>query len=168
MAVADAELSTSEAAVARCLGSAAGLRDTINAVSWDIIMTAAGLADQRRAAAEGLRARLAETLEADEHAVQLATMLQEVLRRASRLLAETVQPPPPRPDPGPQAPQSGPISPPASPPGEEVVEERQASSLDATDGAAVLDQLRGRLMATPGARLTLGWRLTRPKGGGGF
>src|ERR1019366_3351649 len=69
MAVADAELSTSEAAVGRCLGSAVNLRDVVNAMSWDIIMTAAGLGDQRRAAAEGLRARIAEALEADEHAV---------------------------------------------------------------------------------------------------
>ena len=166
MVVADAELSTSEAAVGRCLGSAVILRDAINAVSWDIIMTAAGLTDQRRAAAEGLRTRIAETLEADEHAIQLQPVLQEAQRRASRLLAETVERPPPRPDAGAQPPQPEP-PPPPPPPGEEVVEEQQTPSLDAAGGAALLEQLRGRLMATPGARLTLHWRLTRPQGGGG-
>ena len=166
MAVADAELSTSEAAMGRCLGSAASLRDAVNAMSWDIIMTAAGLGDQRRAAAEGLRARIAEALEADEHAVQLQPALQEAQRRASRLLAETVSPPP-RPDPGAQPPQPEPPAPPAPPPGEEVVEEQQTSSLDVAGGAALLEQLRGRLMATPGGRLTLHWRLTQPKAGGG-
>jgi len=158
--LAGAELATSEAAVSRCLGSAVELRDAVNSAAWDIISSATGLTDQRRAAAEGLRARIAEALEADEHAVPLRPVLREAQTRASRLLAETAL----RPGTSP------PVSPPAPAPppaGEEIIEERQTESLDAADAVATLEQLRGRVAATPGVRLTIGWRLTRPKGGGG-
>ena len=73
--LAQAELETSEAAVSRCLGSASNLRDALNVASWDIIISAASLTDHRRAAAQALRNRLAEALEADEHAVPLAAVL---------------------------------------------------------------------------------------------
>ncbi|TDH61146.1 phage resistance protein [Dankookia rubra] len=161
-ALADATLATSEAAVGRCLGSAADLRNALVTAPWDIIGTAAGLSDQRRAAAEGLRLRVADALEADEHAIALKPVLRDAQTRASRLLAETVQhPPTPQPPlPPPEPP------PPPPPPGEEVVEERQTLALEGSDATALLETLRVRVAATPGARLTLGWRLTRRKGGG--
>jgi hypothetical protein len=162
MVLAGADLTTSEAAVSRCLGSAAELRDVVNAAAWEIISTAAGLSDQRRAAAQGLHARIAEALEADEHAVPLRSALRDAQTRASSLLAETVvpTPPPPRP-PDPPLPQ--PVPP---PPGDEVVEDHQMSTHAAVDAAEVLAQLRERLMATPDAKLTVEWRITRPKSGG--
>jgi hypothetical protein len=163
---AGADLATSEAAVSRCLGSAAELRDAVTATAWEIINTAVSLTDQRRGAAEGLRARLAEALEADEHGLPLRPVLRDVQTRASHLLADTVQPPSPPPLPG------GPLIPPGPPPplplpaGEEVVEERARSALDATEAEGLLDGLRARVAATPGARLTIQWRLTRRKNGG--
>jgi hypothetical protein len=164
MALADAELATSEAAVGRCLGSAADLREAVNAAAWEIIVTAAGLSDQRRAAAEGLRTRVAAALEADEHVAPLRPVLRDAQTRASRLLAEPVQAPPL------VDPQTAPPEPPqlpSPPPGEEVIDEHLSVSLGAADGAPILEQLRNRLMTTPGARLTVSWRLTRPKGGVG-
>jgi hypothetical protein len=146
--------------VQRCLGSAADLREAVNAATWDIISTAADLPDSRRAASEALRSYVAEALDADEHVTALRPALQEATRRASRLLRESVQP-----TSQPQPPTPQPIPAPAPPPpGEEVIEESQTVSLSASDAAPVLEKLRGRLMETPGARLTLAWRLTRPKG----
>ena len=159
-ALASADLATSEAAVQRCLGSASDVRDAINAAQWDIISTAARLTDTRRVAAEALRARVLEALSEDEHVIPLRSALQDATTRASRLLAESVPPPPPTPPP------PEPPPPPPPPPGEEVIEERQAVTLGAADAGSTLEQLRGRVLATPGARLTLSWRLTRPKGGG--
>lgn len=163
LALATADLATSQAAVSKCLGSASEVRDAINLAMWEVISTAAGLADQRRAAAEGLRARVAEALEADEHAARLQPVLRDAQTRASQLLALTVTPPL-RPDPA-SPPPEPPRSPPP-PPGEEVVEERQTLPLNSSEAAQLLEELRGRLMATPDARLTIGWRLTRTKGGG--
>jgi hypothetical protein len=158
--LANAELATSEAAVQRCLGSAAGIHDALNNTNWDIISAGTALSDTRRAASEALRTYVAEALEADEHVIALAPVLSEATRRASRLLQESVRPvtPPSSPVVPPQ-----PSTPPPPPPGEEVIEERQAVALGAADAAPVLEQLRDRMASTPGARLTLTWRLTRPK-----
>ena len=94
LVLAGAELGTSQAAVSKCLGSAAEVRDAVNAALWDVISTAAGLTDQRRAAAEGLRARVAEALGADEHAARSPASAAGRQGRAGRLLAEMVAPPP--------------------------------------------------------------------------
>jgi hypothetical protein len=164
-----AELSTSEAAVSRCLGSAGALTTAITATEWEIISSAAGLTDHRQAAAQGLRTKMAEALEADEHSVPLAVVLRDIQGRASRLLADTGARAPPSGSPGePPAP-----SPPATPPltpiapaDEEFVEERQTATLAADEAKDVLDALGARVATTPGARLALSWRLTRPAGGG--
>ena len=55
-------------------------------------------------------------------------------------------------------------SPPA-PADEEIVEERQTEVLDHDAAETLLDELRSKLAAMPTARLTLSWRLTRPRGG---
>jgi hypothetical protein len=167
LVLAGAKLETSQAAVSKCLGSATEVRDAINAAMWDVIWTASGLTDpQRKAAAEGLRARVAEGLGADEHAAALRPVLEDARGRASRLLAEMVTPPPPSADPT-SAPSPEPPPPPSPPPpGEEVVHERQMLPLNADDAARLLEELQSRLTATPDARLTIGWRLTRLKGGG--
>jgi hypothetical protein len=167
LVLAGAKLETSPAAVSKCLGSAAEVRDAVNGAMWDVILTAAGLTDpQRKAAAEGLHTRVAEGLGADEHAASLRPMLEDARGRASRLLAEVV-PPPPRPaDPPTPPPEPPPPSPPPPPPpGEEVVDERQMLPLNAGDAAMLLAELQGRLTATPDAKLTIGWRLTRLKTG---
>ena len=156
--LAAADPATSEAAVGRCLGSAADLSAAVAATLWNVILPAVGLSDGRRAAAEGLRARLAEALSADEHALPLRPVLRDAQERASRLLAE--QPPPRVNDP----PFEPPPPPPPSP-GEEVVGEGDRLALDAADAAVLLDGLRDQLAAAPGARLAIRWRLTQRAGG---
>ncbi len=153
-ALATAPLQTSEPAVARCLGSAADLRDALGAAAWDIILSACGLSDQRRASAEGLRGRLVEALQADELVLPLGPALRGAQAQASRLLAVSV--------PSPVAPAVSPSSQaaPPPPPDGEVVEE-QTVTLAGADAAVVLDELRGRLETMPDAQLTLTWRLTR-------
>ena len=158
--LASAHLATSEAAVGRCLGSAADLSAAVAATMWTVILPAVGLSDGRRAAAEGLRARLAEALNADEHALPLRPVLRDAQDRASRLLAE--QPAPRVDDP----PVKSPLPPPP-PPGEEVVGEGDRLALDAADAATLLDGLRDQLAAAPGSRLAIRWRLTRRMGEGG-
>jgi|HubBroStandDraft_1064217.scaffolds.fasta_scaffold00063_38 hypothetical protein len=161
-ALANADLATGEDAVGRCLASAAELRDAIGVASWEIILAAAGLTDQRRGAADGLRARIQEALEADEHALPLRPVLKEAQIRASRLLAETVTAPPAVAS-QPPVPIPAAVAPVPAPVGEELVEERQIDALGAIDALAVIDELRTHVNATPGAKLTLGWRLTRPR-----
>jgi hypothetical protein len=148
-ALAAATLQTSEAAVARLLASLADLCGAISDVSWDIIEAASGLTDHRRAAAQGLRNKLAEALEADEHAVALKPVLRDVESRATRLLAET-------------RPETPPPQPPLLP-DEEVVEERPGIVLNAAEATQTLERLRERVAADPSSKLTISWRLTRPR-----
>lgn len=46
----------------------------------------------------------------------------------------------------------------------EVLEERAWDELSPEDATAELDGLKSRLGAEPGARLSISWRLTRPRG----
>ena len=157
--LADAVLETSESAVQRLLAALEDLQGAVSSAAWDIIETAMNLQDQRRAAAEGLRTKLAEALETDEHVIALKPVLREVQTRATRLLAEAR-----RDDRG--GDDSRPPSPPPQPPiGEEIVEERLEVVLGAADAAATLDRLRERVAAEPESRLTISWRLTRPSAG---
>jgi hypothetical protein len=160
---AKAELATSEGAVSRCLGSASDVRDAVSAAAWDIINTAISLTDRRKDAAAELRVKLVNALQADEHVVSLKPELRDVQTRASRLLAESVPPPPPPPPPG-----GGPeFTPPPPPSGEEVLDERESSTMNAHEAADLLEALRARVSETPDARLTIQWRLTRRRNGGG-
>jgi len=155
--LASAELLTSGAAVARSLGSAAALNSYFANVQWDAIEAAASLRDHRVAAAEALRTRVAEALAADEHVIGLRSAVQDAQSRAIRLLADTGRPPPPE-----HRPEQGP-----SPSGEMLLEERSFGPIVATEAVPLLDELRRRVLAEQGAKLTIGWRLTRPVGGAG-
>ncbi len=157
-ALATANLATSEAAVQRCLGSAAALREALSNTQWDIVSVATGLTDERRNAADGLRTRLVEALEADQYLTDLQPVLRDVQTRASRLLAQSVVT-----SPGPTTPPLEPAPKPVGPPpGEELVEEQQSVEMNAADAEAALERLRDRVHEMPGAKLTLNWRLTRP------
>jgi hypothetical protein len=48
-----------------------------------------------------------------------------------------------------------------------VVEERPFAPIVATEAVPLLDELRRRVLAEQGAKLTIGWRLTRPADGAG-
>jgi hypothetical protein len=47
-----------------------------------------------------------------------------------------------------------------------VIDERATAPLAADQAMDALDELRRRVAAEPSARLTIGWRLTRPGRGG--
>ena len=104
--LAGATLETNEAAVSRLLAAVQDLCGAVSATSWNIIEAAMGLADHRRAAAEVVRKKLSEVLEADEHVLPLRPVLLDLQERATRLLADTrlgtnipLQPPPQQPPP---------------------------------------------------------------------
>ena len=163
--LARAQLETSDAAVARVMGTLQDLGEALNNADWTIIETGTGLADHRRNAAEGLRARIVEVLEADEHAVPLKPVLRDVQRRASALLAEAALAPPRPPEPPSPLPPDPP-PPVVPPPGEELVEESHQAVMTGTQATRTLDRLRQLMEADPKVKLTLSWRLTRMKPGG--
>jgi hypothetical protein len=145
--LATAALETSEAAVSRLMAAVEDLCSAVTAASWDIIETAMGLDDHRRAAAEGLREKLAETLETDEHALALKPVIRDIQDRATRLLATQPPSPPPARD-------------------EELVVEQPSAVFSAAEAMTALDALRERVATEPASKLTISWRLTRPRQGG--
>lgn len=159
-ALAVTPLETSEAAVSRLLASVEALLGSVSAASWDIIDAALGLSDHGNAAALGLREKIAEAFAADEHVVPLKPVIQEAQARAARLLADLRARRPESPLP--------PSPPPPLPPShdEEVLDERTEAVLEATEATVALEELRTRLAAEPGSKLTIRWRLTRPRHGG--
>jgi hypothetical protein len=155
--LATAELLTSADAITRSLASAPTLNSYLAGVQWDAIEAAASLRDHRATAGEAIRTRVAEALAADEHVIGLQSALQDAQSRAIRLLADTGRPPPPPP------PEHRPEqSPPPLPPGEVVVEERPFGPIVDTEAVPLLDELRRRVLTEQGAKLMIGWRLTRP------
>lgn len=156
------KLETSEAAVARALGSSGDLKQCIAGVPWEAIAAACSLHDHRAPAAKAIQGRVAEALSGDEHVVPLEPALRDVEIRSYKLLADTRS--------GPQ------VEPPTvagdvqfeHPPStdEEVIDERATVVLTANQAVEALDALRLRVAAEPNAKLTIAWRLIRAGRGG--
>jgi hypothetical protein len=99
-ALATGAVDTSEGAVGLSLGRGAALVSALDSTAWDLFNAVGRLTDERAVAGQGLRQRIAEALEADELAVNLASTLKGAQSDAVRLLAGTPSPPavtPPRP-----------------------------------------------------------------------
>jgi hypothetical protein len=86
-ALATGIVETSEAAMAMSLSRGAGLVSALESTAWDLFEAVGRLADDRAEAARLLRNRVAEALEADELAVNLAMTLRSAQADAVRLLA---------------------------------------------------------------------------------
>jgi hypothetical protein len=101
-ALASAEVATSESAMGECLNKAGTLAATLEGTSWEIFEAIARLTDERKPAADAVRAAIDEALRCDEHVKPLGGALKEAQSKAVRLLtAETPTPKPPTPTPHP-------------------------------------------------------------------
>ena len=123
-----------------------------------LLAAATGLADDRQAAAQGIRAQLVEALSHDEYAIALQSRLQKLESDAVRLLApaKPAAPPPPPP----------PLPEPVVVPGIVVVDTADQHGLSAAVAQARLKNLADRLAADPALQLDLSWKLYRRKGPG--
>jgi hypothetical protein len=95
-ALATSLVQTSEAAMAVSLSRAKDLVTALDSAPWELFDAVGRLADDRAAAGQDIQTRVAETLEADELAVPLASALKAIASDAVRLLsaAPPAQPPP--------------------------------------------------------------------------
>ena len=109
--------------------------------NWEILDAVGRLTGHRAAAAQAVRARMAEALSHDENAVAWGQELGPAQRDAVELLTRPEPPPPP--------------------PGREVVEIRDQKGLGATAATEVFSHLTKELTKDPSARLDLSWTLTR-------
>jgi hypothetical protein len=148
--LANADLRTSETAMARTIGKAKVVDEVIRTVDWDLFEAVGKLADHRKAAADAIFKRVSEILAADEHAIALKPAMDEARRKALKLLTEAPQPPPP-----PTPPQ---------PPRADVIERDKRKGLDPTAAGQVLSGIERTLGESPDYRLDIEWEIR--KGGG--
>ncbi len=161
--IVEADLQTSEAAVARAIATAVLLARVLGDFDWGLI-EALGKLEERpgeaAAAAAEIKRSVAEALRSDEHVVPLESVLASAQKKAYRLLAEAsvsssgvertgFEEPLPR---GLDLPSPGTV----------VIDQVQHAEYPAGDALAALEELRARLEAEPTARLELSWRLIRP------
>ena len=175
-ALADANLLVSELAVARLLASVNAVAAAVSNAPWQIIGGAIALTDHRRAAATGLRVKLAEALEADEYVIPLKPGLDDIQQKGTRLLTDTGAnrgTPPGEPETTPPSQQEPPLSETISSPEpragqqrSQVLDEGSLTELTADEAATALNTLRERIAEAPQARLSITWRLTLPDGRG--
>ena len=105
--LASAEIATSESAMGECFGKAAALSGTIQTANWEIFEAIGKLTDERKQAADEIRASVEQALAADEHAIELAPALSAAQSKAVLLLTKpTIVPTPtpesPKPEPTPK------------------------------------------------------------------
>ena len=158
-ALASAEIATSLDAMGTSYAKASAVLQSIEDTKWELFVAVAGLSDERRAAAQGLRAQLVDALSNDEYAVALASRLKKLENDAIRLL--TPSPTPPGPGPGPEPPPQPP--PPPESPGVEVVDQGVHQGVRAPDLEALLADLESKLESEPALKLDVTWRLYREK-----
>ena len=89
--VATADVPTTAEALGRSIRSAAQVRAALEATNWELIATATGLGGDRRAEAQGIEQRLAESFAADELVTSLPAALQQATSASTSLVAKTVQ-----------------------------------------------------------------------------
>lgn len=165
--LAQADLRTSAAAVARVLGSVDALEAVVRDTQWGVFRTLREVVDQRQEAAGSVLAGLAESLSHDEHVRPLREALAELGQQALQVLARPAQPtqgPGAQPQGQPPSPVPMPAEPPQSAgPTLMVVEEDSRASLPASDALGLLDELRAKVEQEDGIELSLAWRLQRRK-----
>ena len=146
-----------------CLGKAAELGGTLEGTNWEIFETAGRLADQRREAANSIRAAVAQALSSDEHVTQLAPALKAAQSQALRLLTKTIPPETPPPPPAPPVPIAAP--PPPIPPrsATTIIDHGSTQAQGAAEAIRQLNQLQEKLSANQRLRVSLRWQIEEEK-----
>jgi hypothetical protein len=142
--VASAAGETSDPAMGRSISQSTALVGALMSTAWNLFEAVGRLEDDRHAAGEGIRRRVAEALEADELALPLAAALKSAQDDAVRLLA------PPRPDPSPTN---------TPPRGERWREIRAQSPMPPADAVSTLREFLESLSPARRGRVRASWRV---------
>jgi hypothetical protein len=147
--LAQAKVETSLDAMGTSYRKTGAVRNAIETTKWELFEAVAGIADDRKAAADGILAQLEEALTHDEYAIALQPRLSKLEGDAIRLLTPKPKPIPPKPTPPPPPPT----------PGREVIDVVDKAGLSAVDARALLTDLQKRLAADGSLKLDVRWTL---------
>ncbi|MEA5465553.1 hypothetical protein [Leptothoe sp. PORK10 BA2] len=165
--LANAEVATTEAAMAQCLKKATPLTGTLDSTSWDIFEGIANLTDERQTEAQTTLEALTQALQSDEHVMPLGLQLKQTQGQAVRLLTKPSPPTPPNPIP--PTPPIPPIpAPPTSPKGKQKGKEPNPpiprkvrdgiqENLSVAEAEKLLNKLDNELKTGENVRLSISW-----------
>ena len=136
--LANADVRSSEAAVASSLKKAEGVASVLDGQSWEVFDAVRRLEDDHQKAAEGNLKDLRDALSKDEYAVGLEAKVLQLHTNAVRLLA------PPTPSP---------------PPGRVKVESGQKNGVSLTEAEALVKGLEKKVQKRDKATVDLSWTL---------
>lgn len=142
---------TTEAAMGTSLKKATGVLAALDQPVWHVFEGLGGLAGDKQLSAQAILKEVKEALNADEHAVGLATVLSALHERAVKLLLVSTPTPPPT-----STPELEPVQ-----KGWEKAERGRAENLDAAGFEQLVEQLRQKIKGSP--RLTIRWETYREK-----
>ncbi|MGI6418252.1 MAG: hypothetical protein ACOX1P_21580 [Thermoguttaceae bacterium] len=161
--LARARIATSQSAMGECLGKAAELGGTLEGTNWEIFETAGRLADQRREAANSIRAAVAEALASDEHVTPLAPALKSRPIPSPPAFDKSDPPGSTRPPaPAPSAAAAPPAFPPPPIPPRStttIIDQGSTQAQDAAEAIRQLNQLQEKLSANQRLRVSLRWQI---------
>jgi hypothetical protein len=175
-ALADAELHSSEAAVARVLGSVDELLKRVRNAPWSLFQSLKAIRDARAGRAQQVLTQLAEALRHDEHVQSLKDALARLEPQALEVLSSPGAEPAPvvvapisggsgsgvvptvtgggrQPEPEPALP--------VRPVTDTLIDSGERRDLSTEQALAELEQLKSRLEADREVQLTLSWQLQR-------
>ena len=166
--LANAEIATTESAMADCLAKSATLHSALESESWNIFESIGTLSDERQAEAATIIQSIRSVLLSDEHVLPLSTELKVAWSKALQLLTQ--------PSPSPKASTSPEPPPPApAPPAKPLVITAPAAgstppllngsqeNLDLAATQALLSELQQKLAKEDEIRLNISW-IIQPKG----
>ena len=143
--LASAEIATTDSAMGECLMKAAELNGTIEGTNWEVFDAVGKLTDERKSAADAIRKSVVESLQSDEHVVQLGPVLKTAQSKALRLLTQS-------PDPGP-----GPTPDPEPKLGKRLVDKGSRDNLDVAATKDLVTGLERELRPNQDIRVNVSW-----------
>lgn len=161
-ALAEADVATSESAMAESLSLCGVLGGVLDGTSWEMFDAISKLADERAVAAAAIRASVVEALRCDEHVRPLGATLREAQSKAVRLLAEVTVPAPVRSTGVATVPTAvqQPVIPPASAtPGWRVVDEGFRAFNEVGSARDQLESITNQLTKGRSLVVTITWRI---------
>ena len=151
--LATANVATSEAAMAECVGKAAELEGNLDTAGWQTFELVRKLPEEHQATAKKILRELEDALSSDEHAIELAPALKSAQAQSMRLLEKLVEVKPPETKPAGSPPA---IKPPMTQE-KKVVEQDSREDITLQAAKSVLDGLNSRLERDQSVRINVSW-----------
>jgi hypothetical protein len=152
--LAHANVETSLDAMGTSYRKTGAVRNAIETTKWELVEAVAGIADDRRAAADGILTQLKEALTHDEYAIALQPRLSKLVDDAIRLLTPTKPKPGTGTKPGGEAGGGEGWG-----TGRKIIEEVDKASVSAADAGSLLSNLQEKLAADGSLKLDVRWTL---------